>query len=122
MPLFAKAATPGGDLLARLHAVWGLGQVGRKYPEALATVHGLLRDGDPHVRLRQAAAVASVPWLGMWAALLVPGTAASDPEFASTQPKALGLHPQLLVALGLLGGLAGAVLTEEVRARPRVGA
>lgn len=74
------------------------------------------RDGDPRVRLRQAAAVAAVPWLGMWGALLVPGTAASDPEFAATEPTPLGLHPQLLLALVMLGGLAGAVAAEELRA------
>ena len=75
------------------------------------------RHGDPRTRFYQAAAVASVPWLGMWGALLFPGTAASDPEFAADRPTPLGLHPQLLLALGLLGGLGGAVTAEEVRAR-----
>ena len=76
-----------------------------------------LRSGDPRTHLRQAAAVASVPWLGMWAALLVPGTAASDPEFAATEATPLGLHPQLLLATVMLGGLTAAVGTDEVRAR-----
>ena len=75
------------------------------------------RSGDPRAHLRQAAAVAAVPWLGMWAALLVPGTAASDPEFAASESTPLGLHPQLLLASVMLVGLAGAVTAEEVRAR-----
>ena len=43
--------------------------------------------------------------------------AASDPEFAGTEPTPLGLHPQLLLAGGLLGSLAAVVAAEEVRAR-----
>jgi hypothetical protein len=78
------------------------------------------RDGDAHAHLRQAAALASVAWLGMWGALLLPGTAAVDPEFAATEPKLGGLDPQLFLSLIALGGLAGTVTTEAVRAdRPR---
>ena len=75
------------------------------------------RDGDAHAHLRQAAALASVAWLGLWSALLFPGTAAVDPEFAPTGPKPAGLDPQLRLSLIALGGLAGAVTTEAVRAR-----
>ena len=74
------------------------------------------RDGDAHAHLRQAAALASVAWLGMWGALLLPGTAAVDPEFASTGRKLAGLDPQLFLSLLALGGLAGTVTTEAFRA------
>src|SRR3954453_2838867 len=52
----------------------------------------LQRGGDAHAQLRQAAGLASVAWLGMWGALLLPGTAATDPEFESTEQKALDLR------------------------------
>jgi hypothetical protein len=79
------------------------------------------RGGDAHARLRQAAALASVAWLGMWGALLLPGTSASDPqfEFEPTEQKIMGLHPQLFLSLIALGGLSGAVTVEAVRARRR---
>lgn len=75
------------------------------------------RGGDPHAHLRQAAALASVAWLGMWGALLLPGTAATDPEFEPTERKVVGLHPQLFLSLIALAGLSGTVTAEAVRAR-----
>ena len=80
------------------------------------------RDGDPHVRLRNAAALSSVSWLGMWGAMLFPDTAATDPEFASepTERKVAGLHPQLFLSVIGLGGLAVTVKAEAVRARHEV--
>jgi hypothetical protein len=83
------------------------------------------RDGDAHMRLRHAAALASVAWLGMWGALLLPGTAATDPEFEAepSEKKLMGLHPQLFLSVIALGALAGTVTIEAVRARygPRTG-
>ncbi len=85
----------------------------------------LQRDSDAHGRLRHAAALASVAWLGMWGALLLPGTAATDPEFESepTEKKLIGLHPQLFLSVVALGALAGTVTIEAVRAQctPRTG-
>ena len=75
------------------------------------------RDGDAQAHLRQAAALASVAWLGMWGALLFPGTAAVDPEFVADASKPAGLDPQLFLSLIALGGLAGTVAAEAVRAR-----
>jgi hypothetical protein len=75
------------------------------------------RDGNAHAQLRQAAALASVAWLGMWGALLLPGTAATDQEFESTERKLVGMHPQLFMSLIALGGLSGTVAIEAVRAR-----
>jgi hypothetical protein len=75
------------------------------------------RHGDAHAQLRQAAALASVAWLGMWGALLFPGTAATDPEFEATERMVLGMHPQLVMSLIALGGLSTTVTAEAVRAR-----
>lgn len=75
------------------------------------------RDGDAQAHLRQAAALASVAWLGMWGALLLPGTAATDPEFEATEQKVAGLHPQLFLSLIALGSLGSTVAAETVRAR-----
>ncbi|MDT7578418.1 MAG: hypothetical protein QOH17_4751 [Pseudonocardiales bacterium] len=75
------------------------------------------RNGNPHAHLRQAAALAAAAWLGMWGALLLPGTAATDPEFESTEQKLFGLHPQLFMSLVALGGLSGTVAIDAIRAR-----
>lgn len=40
--------------LARLHAIWGLGQIGRSHPEVLAPVVTLLSDKDSEVRAQAA--------------------------------------------------------------------
>lgn len=40
--------------LARLHAIWGLGQIGRKNREGLETMRQLLTDSDPEVRAQSA--------------------------------------------------------------------
>ena len=43
----AKSASP---VLARRHAIWGLGQLAAKTPDALASVRTLIADGDSEVR------------------------------------------------------------------------
>src|SRR5262249_19352279 len=43
-------AASGTNRLARLHAVWGLGQVGRQTPAALEPLVKLAADGDSEVR------------------------------------------------------------------------
>jgi uncharacterized protein DUF6640 len=75
------------------------------------------RHGDAHAQLREAAALASVAWLGMWGALLLPGTAATDPEFEATEQKVVGLPSQLFLSLVALGSLSGTVAIEAVRER-----
>ncbi|MBO3681999.1 DUF6640 family protein [Streptomyces sp. NEAU-YJ-81] len=75
------------------------------------------RGGDQRAQLYTAAAIGAVPWLGMFGASLFPGTAASDPEFEATEPKVLGMHPQLFLALVLLAGVSGAVTVERARSR-----
>jgi quinoprotein glucose dehydrogenase len=50
----AEVAKSNGNQLARLHALWGLGQVGRKAPEAFAAVQSLATDRDAEVRAQTA--------------------------------------------------------------------
>jgi quinoprotein glucose dehydrogenase len=52
--LLAALAKKNKTLVARLHAVWGLGQIGRKAPEALAPVLPLLADAAAEVRAQAA--------------------------------------------------------------------
>lgn len=49
-----KVATDDGDQLARLHAIWGLGQIGSAHSEVLAPVVRLLDDPDSEVRAQAA--------------------------------------------------------------------
>ena len=56
-PFAAVAKKPGTNPLARLHAIWGLGQIGRKAPAALKPVLPLLADPDDEVRAQAAKVV-----------------------------------------------------------------
>ncbi len=54
-PSHTLVRVAGGDKqLARLHAIWGLGQIGRKLPDALKPLVALLKDRDPEVRAQAA--------------------------------------------------------------------
>lgn len=44
------AADRGSPVFARLHAIWGLGQIGRKHPSVLNRLLARLSDDDEHVR------------------------------------------------------------------------
>jgi hypothetical protein len=55
-----------------------------------------------------AAAILATPWLGMIGALLFPGTATYDPEFADQTVFVLGLHGQVFMAIVLLLALLAA--------------
>ncbi|HEV7402626.1 MAG TPA: HEAT repeat domain-containing protein [Chthoniobacteraceae bacterium] len=50
----AAAAAPGSPLLKRLHAIWGLGQLGRKVAKPAVTLKALLTDEEPEVRAQAA--------------------------------------------------------------------
>ncbi|HUR60329.1 MAG TPA: HEAT repeat domain-containing protein, partial [Opitutaceae bacterium] len=50
IPVFASVARGNGNAFARRHAIWGLGQLANKQPEALAPVRSVLADGDSEVR------------------------------------------------------------------------
>ncbi|MBL9204030.1 MAG: HEAT repeat domain-containing protein [Opitutaceae bacterium] len=69
--LLESAAQRSGPLLPRLHAIWGLGQQGRKDPAALASVPALLTDGEAEVRA-QAAKVLGDARIASASARLIP--------------------------------------------------
>ena len=52
--LLTAAAQKGANTLARIHGVWGLGQIAGKQPAVLATVAALLADPDGEVRAQSA--------------------------------------------------------------------
>ncbi|SCL65381.1 hypothetical protein GA0070606_4131 [Micromonospora citrea] len=82
---------------------------------------GLAARPGPTLRARLlcADAVVATPWLGMLGALLFPGTAAYDPEFADRTVFVLGMHGQIFMAvvllLALVGSVAGALRTPARR-------
>ncbi|QDU05095.1 Quinoprotein glucose dehydrogenase B precursor [Gimesia chilikensis] len=49
-----KVALNGKDLFARLHAIWGIGQLGRQTSSAVAGIQSLLKDQDSEVRAQTA--------------------------------------------------------------------
>lgn len=59
--------------------------------------------------LLMAAVVTSLYWGCLLAAPIFPGTAWTDPEFEAMTPRPLGMHPQQLLAFGLLAILLTAV-------------
>lgn len=54
VPALTKVATSSGDLLQRIHALWGLEQINRKSPGALMGVTNLLSDSDSEIRAQSA--------------------------------------------------------------------
>ncbi|GAA1990386.1 DUF6640 family protein [Amycolatopsis minnesotensis] len=69
-------------------------------------------------RVLCATAVLATPWLGMTGALLFPGTATYDPEFAGRTHFVLGLHGQVFMAIVLLLVLLGAAVAAWARPAP----
>ena len=54
IPMLDSTARQDKQLLARLHAIWALGMIGRARPDALDKVAGLLDDRDAEVRAQAA--------------------------------------------------------------------
>jgi quinoprotein glucose dehydrogenase len=54
IPAFAGVAREGKNRLSRYHAIWGLGQVGRKDAVSYQALLPLLKDADPEVRAQTA--------------------------------------------------------------------
>ena len=50
VPILTAAAASSGNLFARLHGIWGLGQLGRRNPEVLQPLLDLVVDPDAQVR------------------------------------------------------------------------
>lgn len=63
----------------------------------------------PVQRLIEASCTGSPYWLRMLLAPLFPGTAWIDPEFRTTTPRPLGLHPQQLLAICIIGLILAAL-------------
>jgi hypothetical protein len=59
-------------------------------------------------RLLLSALLASIYWLCIFIAPIFPGTAFSDPEFASANPRPLGVPAQLFIGFILVGILLAA--------------
>ena len=59
--LTATARAADANPLARLHAIWGLGQVARRSPVGIDTLSALLKDGDPEVRAQAAKTLGDTP-------------------------------------------------------------
>ncbi|HEX8912088.1 MAG TPA: PVC-type heme-binding CxxCH protein [Humisphaera sp.] len=72
-----KAAVTPGSPLARLHGIWGIGQLARKTPTAAAQVLPLLADADLEVRCQAAKVAGDAKAAGAYDALL---KLAADPE------------------------------------------
>jgi hypothetical protein len=51
---FTEIAIGDDNQFARLHAIWGLGQIGRTDPQALVPVLALLKDEDSEIRAQSA--------------------------------------------------------------------
>ncbi len=75
----AKVARNSKNRLARLHAIWGLGMIGRKHPEAVSRLAELIRDEDAEVRAQSLKAIGMLP--------LVPHSLAAQLAKATTDPE-----------------------------------
>lgn len=60
VPLLKSIANKNEILLARIHALWALGMIGRKEPAALEPVVALLQDDSPEVRAQAARTLGDV--------------------------------------------------------------
>jgi len=76
-----------------------------------------LANGLPATIHPEDAVLLSTPWLGMLGALLFPGTATYDPEFADDTVFVLGVHGQVFLALVLLVALLVAGTARNARVR-----
>jgi quinoprotein glucose dehydrogenase len=97
-------ARTGTDRFARLHAIWGLGQLAKATPTALAPVAELLRDADAEV-VAQAARVLGTAKYAPAAAKLVELLQAPSPRvrlFAATALGKIGHAPALAPLFALL--------------------
>lgn len=58
-PAFQQLAA-AGDLLARIHGIWGLGQLGRKDPSVVDSLLPLLGDADVEIRAQSARVLGAI--------------------------------------------------------------
>jgi quinoprotein glucose dehydrogenase len=62
--VFGPVAARSDNQLARLHAIWGLGQIGRHHPASLRSLIPLLGDSDGEVRAQAARVLGDDRWAG----------------------------------------------------------
>ncbi len=65
-----RVAQKGTDQRARLHAIWGMGMIGRKRPEVMRSTEVLLKDGDPEVRAQAAKVLGETGYLTAYRSLV----------------------------------------------------
>ncbi len=70
LPTFARVSHEPGSRLARLHAIWGLGQIEPQAPSALEVVAGLLTDPDTEVKAQAAKVVGEARFVPAFAGLI----------------------------------------------------
>jgi len=70
--LTAVARSADANPLARLHAIWGLGQVARRSPVGIDTLSSLTVDGDAEVRAQAAKTLGDTPRMESLASVLTP--------------------------------------------------
>jgi quinoprotein glucose dehydrogenase len=88
-PGLAKTAQSGPNQLARLHAIWGLGQIAEKKGDVAGLLLGLLSDGDAEVKA-QAAKVLGDRRVGAAGEKLVPLLGDASPRVRFQAAMALG--------------------------------
>ena len=65
-----RVALGSKDQLARLHAIWGIGQLGRKTSSSVSGIQGLLNDSDSEVRSQTAKVTGEAGWKDATPALI----------------------------------------------------
>lgn len=70
MTVLKEVATTPGDLFPRLHAIWGIGQAGRRGGTVSGTLLPLLDDSDPEIRANAARVLGEIRSLDAKTALL----------------------------------------------------
>lgn len=77
VPLLTATARESTNQLARIHAIWGLGQLARQTPDVMAAVVPLLKDADPEIRGQAAKALGEARYAAAFDSLL---SLLKDPE------------------------------------------
>jgi quinoprotein glucose dehydrogenase len=86
---FESIVSDRANVLARLHAIWGLGQIGRKNSTVLRSVCALLGDSEPRVRAQAAKVLGDERYQGA-AQDLIKLLSDSDPHVQLRAALALG--------------------------------
>lgn len=87
---FAKLLTDSKNQLARIHAIWSIGQLARKKPRLLARIAERLADSDEEIRCQAAKVLNDLPFPEAKEKLLTALTAASSARLQSFAALALG--------------------------------